>query len=166
MQSPQMQTLGSGVGVAGAERRRGARPRRRAPGFLSPAMLNPAGGRRHPGRRAGDWEQPYVDWYATGRVAAAAAVLLLACVDAYLSLRLWQQDAITLSPVMAMLMRSGFGLYAFVKVAVTALGVGLFLVFSHFRFYRLFRVYHLLYGLLAVYLAVVAGQLYTLASLA
>lgn len=139
--------------------RRSAR-RREPQGFFSLRMLSGHRERRSPGRRAADWETPYVDWYESKLGAAVIGIALLMVADAFLTLQLWQYGAIHVSPLMAGLIESDVRGYVAGKIVLVSLALVLLVVYKNFRFYRIFRVAHLLYALFAGYLLFVTNQLY------
>lgn len=149
-------------GYSGVERRTSLR--REPLTFLSLRMLNRRGVRRHPGRRAGDWEAPYVDWYEPKLMLIVIGIFLLACADAFLTLHLWQSGSITLNPFMASLLGDDVHGYVNLKLAVTGFALVMLVVYKNFSVYRIFRVYHLIYALFGFFALVVLNQVMTLLS--
>ena len=147
-------------------RRQNAVSGRRQPlSFFSLRQLSRRGERRHPGRRVEDWQNPYVDWYEPALMWLVAGTVILACLDAFLTLQLWHHNAVQLSPLMAAVIEQSASSYVTFKVAITGLALTLMVIYKTFSFYRVFRVSHLLYALFGIYTVLVANALYVLIKL-
>lgn len=144
----------------GPDRRNPDASRRKPMGFFSLRQLSGHRERRHPGRRAEDWEKPYVDWYEPRLMALVVGIVLLVVADTFLTLELWQHGLIDLSPLMMALIENDIHSYINIKIAVTSLALMLMVVYKNFTFYRVFRVSHLLYTLFGAYLLIVGNEFY------
>jgi hypothetical protein len=112
-------------------------------------------GRRRDARRSG--EDYYLDWYDPKLVFTGIAVLFMSWLDALFTLTLLGRGAYEANYFMARLLESSEVLFVNVKLSVTALGIVILLMHSHFRIMRLakgkrlLQILLLLYGLLIVY---------------
>jgi len=145
-----------------AERRRGADRRRRALQSLLFGHFNP---RRQGPRRARDGGIAATDWYEPRWMLIAVVILLLSVSDALLTLTLISHGALEENPMMAPLVRGSVGVFAAVKLGLTAIGVVLLLAFARVRAFGRLPVGTLLYVVLTVYAILVAYELRLLYSL-
>lgn len=120
-------------------------------------------GRRRDGRRDEDQHGYYVDRFEPFLIRVAIAILVLSAVDVMLTLRLMEYGAVEVNPVLAFLMEIDITLFTVVKLVTTLLA--LIILVAHVKF-RLFRVVHVslvIYGILPIYLLLVAYELTLLA---
>ena len=112
-------------------------------------------GRRRDTRRSG--EEYYLDWYDPKLVITGIAVLFMSGLDAMFTLTLLGRGAYEANYFMARLLESSDVLFVNVKLSVTAFGIVLLLMHSHFRIMRLasgkrlLEILVLVYGLLMIY---------------
>lgn len=130
----------------GPDRRK--RAKRQPLGFFSLRQMRRKGVRRTPGRREEDWTNPYVDLYEPGLMFAVVAAIVLASVEAYLSLQLHQRGLIALSPLMEQLADGDLRRYLVIKLTVTALVLFLLVIYKNFVVYGFVRVSKLIYALM------------------
>lgn len=124
-------------------------------------------GRRHQLRRAVD--QPtlhggrvagyYVDRYEKTLWLPILATLFLSSLDAFLTLQLLERGAIEANKMMDFLIRKDIVLFVTAKFALTSLGL-IFLV-THYTFHLWggVRVLHMLYGVFALYVLLIAYEI-------
>jgi hypothetical protein len=138
------------------ERRRGADRRKRALHSLVAGHFNP---RRRGPRRARDGGIAATDWYESRWLAIAVLILLFSVADAMLTLTLIEHGALEANPVMAMFVHGDAGSFVEVKIGLTAAGVILLTLVARVRAFGHVSVGLLLYGVLAIYAALVAYEL-------
>lgn len=138
------------------ERRAGSDRRQRGTHPLRPASL---GGRRHHGRRAADQHRMYVDRYRPAVRYVAIGLLVLSCLDAFLTLLLIQHGGSEINPVMRALLGIDVSAFVYGKLALTAVGVTVLVVHYHFRWLRFLKVAHALYALLAGYCVLIPYEI-------
>jgi hypothetical protein len=142
--------------TAFTERRRGIDRRRvRLSAYLY-GSLHP---RRRGGRRAADRQYPIVDWHPARIFGAATLILLLCAADAVLTVVLMTHGAIEANPVMAMILPKGLGWFAAAKLAMTSLGCLVLVACSRMRLFRSVPGELMLYGVAAVYIALIVYEL-------
>lgn len=101
----------------------------------------------------------YLDALPPAVLLSAAVVILCCCADAVFTLRLLQNGASEVNPLMRGLLEIDTALFLGVKFAVTALGVLVLASHAHFRLLRVLRGRHALYGAAVAYLALNGYQL-------
>ena len=120
------------------------------------------GGRRENIRRKEDKQKIfYVDRYGPFFFAAIVIILSLSVIDALLTLFLIGNGAFELNPIMAYYIKIGPYSFLAVKYALTSIGVVSFLILRNI-YLRPFKIYtgSLFYFIIAVFMTVVAWQLY------
>ena len=141
------------------ERRSGA-DRRRGPG---PAALwhSLYYRRRRQLRRPADAAGPgyYLDVATPGVLLAALAVILCSGADSFFTLRLLEQGASEINPLMRRLIETDVTLFVQTKIVATLAGVAIIATHAHFRLLHVLRARHALYGLAAMYLALIGYEL-------
>lgn len=115
--------------------------------------------RRRAGRRATDHEVP-VDFHDPRLLVPVVAMLLLSIADAFLTVRLINTGAQETNPLLAFLLHRHPYLFAAVKMTLTGLGVTLLVVLARARVFKVVRASAFLYGLAAVYLCLVAYEVW------
>lgn len=118
--------------------------------------------RRQPSRRVRETRYQSVDWHASHLLAVAIAILLLSVGDAFLTLQLMAVGAEEANPVMGLVVYRNSATFAAVKMAMTGLSVVLMVALSQYRFMRRVRVAFALYGVLALYLGLIAYEFWLL----
>jgi hypothetical protein len=117
--------------------------------------------RRVAPRRSAERHAAVTDWFHPQWLAVGVAVLLLSLADALLTLTLISHGAVEVNPFMAPLVRGSGHSFAFWKIGLTALGVVVLILLARLRI-RGRGVGNVLYGALAVYIVLVAYELYLL----
>jgi hypothetical protein len=120
------------------------------------------GGRRAQIRRKEDMQRYFsVDRYSPSFFAAIIFILFLSVVDALLTLFLIENGAFEVNPIMAYYLKIGPYSFLAVKYALTIIGVFVFLLLRNI-YLRPLKMYTgtLLYVVIAVFVTVVAWQLY------
>lgn len=138
------------------ERRRGAERRRPTLSAYVHGSLNP---RRRAGRRSSDRYYPVIDWHPP-RVFTVALLILILCVsDAVLTLVLMSHGAIEANPIMAFILPKGLGWFAAAKLGLTSIGCLVLVACSHMRLFRTLPGETMLYGIAALYVALIVYEL-------
>lgn len=120
------------------------------------------GGRRQHLRRKEDMQKYFsLDRYSQSIFAAIVLILFLSVVDALLTLFLIENGAFEVNPVMAYYLKVGPYSFLAVKYGLTIIGVFVFLLLRNI-YLRPLKMYTgtLLYVVIAVFVTVVAWQLY------
>jgi hypothetical protein len=114
--------------------------------------------RRRDARRIAETAVPVVDWHAAHLLGVAVAIMLLCLVDAVLTVMFVLAGGMELNPIMKGLLAIDVRLFAIGKILLTGLGVAVLVLLSKMRFFGHMRVDASLYGLLAVYVGLVAYE--------
>jgi hypothetical protein len=141
-----------------ADRRHPVDRRKRTFRALIHGSLRP---RRRGPRRLNDVTIAAVDWHPPQWLAVVLLVLLASTADALLTITLVHRGAYEANPLMAPLVNGSGLTFAIVKIALTAAGVVSLVVLAHVRVFRI-RVSFILYGVLFVYAALIAYELWLL----
>ena len=120
--------------------------------------------RRRVGRRAGDEEIP-VDFHDRRLLIPAVAMLVLSIADAFLTIRLMGHGAEEANPLLAFVLNEHPGLFAALKMVLTGLGATLLVVLARARVFNVVRVSVFLYGLVAVYVALIVYEAWMLSAI-
>jgi hypothetical protein len=118
--------------------------------------------RRRKERRAGETPLTGLDWHPPQWLAVAILIVVLSCIDAFLTLRLLEQGAYEMNPVMDVLLGGSELAFTVVKIGLTAGGVVLLTLVARMRVFRGIPVSWILYLVLGGYGALVAYELWLL----
>jgi hypothetical protein len=121
--------------------------------------------RRAPQRRVDDAGFQAPDWHSAHLLAVAIGILLLSAADAFMTVTLLAGGAVEVNPVMAAVVYKSTGLFAILKMTMTGVGVTLMVFLARYRFMRLIRVEAVMYGLFAVYAALLGYEYWMLQEL-
>jgi hypothetical protein len=138
------------------ERRRGTERRHTTLSSFVHGLVNP---RRRSGRRNGDRDYPVIDWHPARIFTAALLILLLCISDAILTLVLMSHGAVEANPIMAFILPKGLAWFAAAKLALTSIGCFVLVACSRMRLFRTLPGETMLYGIAALYLALIAYEL-------
>ena len=144
------------------ERREPPERRRRLLHALFIGALSP---RRHTQRRGDDSHSQLHDLHEARWLAVAMLIMLLSVGDAMLTVRLLDLGAIEVNPVMATMLSHSSPAFAYLKVALTALGVIILVVMARLRAFGRLPVSVVLYAILGLYGALIAYELWLLEAL-
>ena len=95
--------------------------------------------RRTTNRRYSESVEIFNDWYHPWLFLLSLGIMLLSCLDAFLTLQLLSLGMIEANPVMAAAMRYGTDTFVIIKVAVTGLAILTLVFFSRVEFFNVFR---------------------------
>jgi hypothetical protein len=90
-------------------------------------------------RRDGEQGSVYSDWYHPWLFLLATGIMLLSCLDAFLTLQLMELGMIEANPLMAAAMRYGTSPFVIIKVTVTGLAILTLVFFARVQFFNIFR---------------------------
>ena len=141
------------------ERRRGPDRRTRVARAVVYGNFNP---RRLGPRRTGEERLGAIDWYHPWWLVIGTLILTLCASDAVLTEVLISRGAYELNPVLAPLVHGSGGMFVFVKVGLTGLGVVMLTLLSRLKAFGRMPVALLLYGVLFGYGVLVAYELHLL----
>ena len=117
--------------------------------------------RRNP-RRPQDARLTSVDWHHPQWLAVGIFVMLLCCADAFLTLTLIDHGANEVNPFMLPLIGGGGRSFALWKLGLTALGVTVLILLARAKAFGWIPVGVVLYGILTLYVGLVAYELWLL----
>jgi len=143
-----------------AEQRRVQSADRRRPS--SPfSSLHGLRGRRRSFRRDADRVNPRLslDWHAPQLLVLTIGIMLLCLADAHNTLQLIKAGAEEMNLVMEYLLSRGTLPFVWVKLGLTALSLVVLVAYQHVTVVGPFRVRHVLYSILLLYLALVSYEL-------
>lgn len=118
-------------------------------------------GRRRSVRRTHEAESHdfHLDWYHPKLMVVMLGVLLLCIADAHNTLQLLANGAKELNIFMDILINKDIGLFFFVKLGITTIGLVLMVIYHNLKLFRLMKIRHILYSVLAMYAFLVGYQL-------
>jgi hypothetical protein len=121
--------------------------------------------RRRNGRRHQDEHNTYTDWYGPWPLVATLLIIILCCVDAFLTLILLDKGAVELNVLMDILIQKDTQLFTIVKVSVTGLALVILVLHFNFRVYRVIAVRYLIYAFVPMYMLLIAHEINMLYSI-
>lgn len=114
--------------------------------------------RRRDSRRADDGELLFSDWHHPWLFFLSTCIMIMSCLDAYLTLQLIELGAYEANPLMLYAMETDIRLFASSKMLLTALGVLMLVFLSRAPFMRFFRTGQLLTTIFALYASLVCYE--------
>lgn len=121
--------------------------------------------RRLNGRREADLIYPFIDWHSPRVLALALGILALCVADGVLTVVLITNGATEENPLMAMLVPHNLGLFAAVKLTLTATSLFVIVACSRMRLLRWIPGESIMYLVLAGYATLIGYELNLLALL-
>jgi hypothetical protein len=115
--------------------------------------------RRRRSRRKDDQLNSYIDWYEPWPLVASVLIILMSCLDAFLTLILLNHGATELNVLMDWLIRKDIRTFATAKIAVTAVALFVLVMHLNFNVYKVLPVRYLLYALMPLYAMLIAHEL-------
>ena len=140
------------------EEKRRLSDRRRSP--TKPLSRYSLKGLRSQARRSGENKNYYVDRYEPRFFILITLTLLLCVLDAYFTLKILQAGGKELNPFMLRIMEKHPGLALTAKYLITAVGIGILVVFKNFVVFGRVRVRSLIYVFFFLYLLLVSYEIY------
>ena len=121
--------------------------------------------RRRNSRREGEHTNAYVDWYGHWTLMATFAIILMCCVDAFLTIILLSNGAAEMNILMDWLIQKDIRSFAVVKISVTGLALIVLVLHLNFRVYKIFVVRYLIFALVPMYSLLIAHELQMLSQI-
>lgn len=115
--------------------------------------------RRRNFRREDDHQNSYIDWYGPWPLVATLLIILLCCLDAFLTLILMSHGAVELNVLMDWLIQRDIHTFTITKLVITSIALVVLVMHFNFRVYRIFTVRYLMYALVPVYMVLVAHEI-------
>ena len=109
-------------------------------------------------RRAEDADSAFIDWHGSWLFFLALGIMLLSCVDAFMTLQLIERGMIEVNPVMATVMRQGTAAFAISKLAMTGISILILVFLSRTQFMRFLRTGLLLTIFFSAYCCLICYQ--------
>jgi hypothetical protein len=109
-------------------------------------------------RRAEDADSLFTDWHHPWLFFLAVGIMVLSCVDAFMTLRLLEHGMVEANPVMAAMLDQGIGRFSASKFALTGIGVLTLVFLSRTVFMNLMRTGLLLTFFFSIYCCLVCYQ--------
>jgi len=145
--------------TSSSERREAPDRRRRLIHALFVGGLTP---RRRAHRRGGEGQPRVHDLHEAKWLGIAMVIMLLSVADAMLTLQLMDLGAIELNPVMAAMLDSGSPAFAYLKVALTGVGVVVLTIMARLHAFGRVPVGVVLYVVLGLYASLIAYEYWLL----
>lgn len=138
------------------DRRRGSERRSTTFAAYWHGARNP---RRRDGRRATDRQYPIVDWYSPRLLIPVFTILVLCVLDGLLTVTLMKHGAAEINPVMALFLPHNLYWFAFVKLALTGVGLCVLVACSRMKLFRRIPGEAFVYAVLGLYLWLIVYEL-------
>lgn len=116
--------------------------------------------RRRFSQRAADEHHFLFDWYDPHILYLALGILLLSCTDALFTLNLLNAGATEANAIMASILDQSVDRFVAVKIGITAISVIILVTTARRKFFRSFKVEHLLRVFCAGYILVICYEIY------
>ncbi len=121
--------------------------------------------RRRAARRDGEHVNSYVDWYGHWTLIATVSIIVLCCMDAFLTILLLSNGAVEMNVLMDWLIQKDIRSFAVVKISVTSLALIVLVLHLNFRVYKIFVVRYLIFAIVPMYVLLIAHELHMLSQL-
>jgi Domain of unknown function (DUF5658) len=115
--------------------------------------------RRRDGRRATDRHYPIVDWYSPRLLIPVFTILVLCVLDGLLTVTLMKHGASEMNPVMALFLPHNLYWFAFVKLALTGMGLCVLVACSRMKLFRRIPGEAFVYAVLGLYMWLIVYEL-------
>ena len=114
--------------------------------------------RRRGTRRDTEAEPIYTDWHHPWLFFLAVSIMLMSCIDAFLTLQLLDRGAIEINPVMAAVIGHSAMAFAVSKMVLTGFGILALVFLSKSRFFNRIRTGLLLTFFFSVYAVLICYE--------
>ena len=114
--------------------------------------------RRRGPRRGDEASFVAVDWHHPQWLGISILILVLSCIDAFLTITLIDRGAYEANPLMAPLVASSPLAFALTKIGLTAGGVVILTLLARMRVFRRLPISVLLYALLLAYAVLITYE--------
>jgi hypothetical protein len=109
-------------------------------------------------RRAEDADCVFIDWHHPWLFFLAVGIMLLSCVDAFMTLQLLDRGMVEANPVMAAMLDQGVARFLASKLAMTGTGILILVFLARTYFMNLLRTELLLTVFFSAYCCLVCYQ--------
>ena len=103
-------------------------------------------------------ESVFIDWHHPWLFFLAVGIMLLSCVDAFMTLRLLEHGMVEVNPIMAVMLERGTASFSASKFAITGIGVLILVFLARTYFMNLLRTGLLLTVFFSIYSCLVCYQ--------
>jgi Domain of unknown function (DUF5658) len=114
--------------------------------------------RRRTTRRDAECEPLYTDWHHPWLFFLATGIMLLSCMDAFLTLQLLGRGAVEINPLMAAVIGKGPLTFAATKLLLTGLSILVLVFLSRLRMFNLVRTGLILTAFFSFYACLVCYE--------
>jgi hypothetical protein len=114
--------------------------------------------RRRAVRRIDDGEVLFIDWHHPWLFFLAVGIMLMSCVDAFLTLQLLDRGMMEANPVMAAILGQGTRAFAVSKMLMTGIGILTLVFLAKAHFLNRFRAGLFLTGFFSLYACVICYE--------
>ena len=104
------------------------------------AFFGFARSRRRSLRREKDADELFLDWHHPWLFFLAVGIMIMSCIDAFMTLQLLQHGMTEVNPVMAAILEQGTAAFAAVKVTMTGTSILILVFLAKIRFLNRIRV--------------------------
>ena len=95
--------------------------------------------RRHNFRRADELDVRFLDWHHPWLFFLSVGVMLMSCVDAFMTLQLLDRGMVEANPIMKAVMGQGTATFAVTKMLMTGTGILMLVFLAKAKFLNRFR---------------------------
>ena len=114
--------------------------------------------RRHTHRRDAEADALFIDWHHPWLFFLAVGIMLLSCLDAFMTLQLIERGMVEVNPVMAAVMGHGTATFAASKMLLTGTGILALVFLARARFLNRLRTGLLLTFFFGIYACLVCYE--------
>ena len=95
--------------------------------------------RRHYPRRNEDSDVVFIDWHHPWLFFLAVGIMMLSCIDAFMTLTLMQHGMVEANPLMAVMLGQGAATFALTKIIMTGTSILILVFLAKAHFMNRFR---------------------------
>lgn len=110
-------------------------------------------------RRADDTDGVFIDWHHSWLFFLAVGIMILSCLDAFMTLQLINRGMEEVNPAMAAAMSQGTATFAATKISLTGVGILILVFLARTYFMNILRTGLLLTVIFSVYCCLVCYEL-------
>lgn len=114
--------------------------------------------RRHIHRREIDADEHFIDWHHPWLFFLAVGIMLMSCLDAFMTLQLLERGMVEANPVMAAILGHGTTAFAVSKMLMTGTSLLLLVYVAKARFLNRFRTGLFLTGIFGIYACLICYE--------
>jgi hypothetical protein len=114
--------------------------------------------RRRDARRADEVDPVFTDWHHPWLFFLATGIMIMSCMDAFLTLQLIQRGAYEANPVMAAVMAQGTANFTVTKMLLTGVGILALVFLARVMFFNRMRTGLILTGFFSFYAVLICYE--------